>query len=91
MFSFPPLEWSPRQAVVALLLGALVAWVSYQVQRAVYNIFFHPLARFPGPKAAAATKLWKAYIECIKEESFCHRLEKIHAQYGASPRTQDRV
>ncbi|KAJ9663462.1 hypothetical protein H2201_005670 [Coniosporium apollinis] len=79
---FSPLDWSAKQAVGALLLGALIVWVSYNVQQAVYNIFFHPLARFPGPRAAAATKLWKAYIECIKQESFCHKLEKLHAQYG---------
>jgi len=79
---FSPLDWNAKQAVGALLLGALVVWIVYNVQQAVYNVFFHPLARFPGPRAAAATKLWKAYIECIKQESFCHKLEKVHAQYG---------
>ncbi|KAK7510590.1 cytochrome P450 monooxygenase-like protein [Phyllosticta citriasiana] len=64
-----------------LLTSAAIAltWVAW---RAVYNIYFHPLARFPGPKLAAATRYWKAWVECFQAKSFVHELEKLHARYG---------
>ncbi len=79
---FSALDWSARQAAAALLLGALLAWFSVRVRNALYNVRYHPLSKFPGPRAAAASKLWKAYIECVKQESFCQALERLHAQYG---------
>ncbi|KAK7606515.1 cytochrome P450 monooxygenase-like protein [Phyllosticta paracitricarpa] len=64
-----------------LLTSAAVAltWVAW---RAVYDIYFHPLARFPGPKLAAATRYWKAWVECFQAKSFVHELKKLHARYG---------
>ncbi|KAL7940229.1 cytochrome P450 [Trichoderma barbatum] len=32
----------------------------------LYNVFFHPLRKFPGPLLAGATSGWKAYKEVIK-------------------------
>jgi len=79
---FSSLEWSSKQAATGVLLSALIVWILYNVRQILFNVYFHPLSRFPAPRAAAATKLWKAYIECINQESFCHKLEKLHAQYG---------
>ncbi|KAL2681747.1 cytochrome P450 monooxygenase-like protein [Phyllosticta citricarpa] len=64
-----------------LLTSAAVAltWVAW---RAVYDIYFHPLARFPGPKLAAATRYWKVWVECFQAKSFVHELKKLHARYG---------
>ncbi|CAG8948721.1 hypothetical protein HYFRA_00001842, partial [Hymenoscyphus fraxineus] len=33
----------------------------YSATRIVYNIYVHPLARFPGPKFAAVSNIWYAY------------------------------
>ncbi|KAK8228037.1 cytochrome P450 monooxygenase-like protein [Phyllosticta capitalensis] len=65
-----------------MILTATVAGVTWVAWQAMYNIYFHPLARFPGPRAAAATRYWKAWVECFQEKSFCHELEKLHARYG---------
>lgn len=61
---------------------ALVGLATIFLYRCYYNLTLHPLARFPGPKAAAVTRYWKAYIECILEQSFCHKLEDLHSKYG---------
>ncbi|MCJ1289044.1 hypothetical protein MMC34_000576 [Xylographa carneopallida] len=44
-----------------LAQAALVLLLTYGFARAIYNIYFHPLAAFPGSRFAAATKLPVAY------------------------------
>ncbi|KAL6246705.1 hypothetical protein RBB50_006012 [Rhinocladiella similis] len=66
------------QGCVTLVL-AVSAWV---VLHATYNVYFHPLAAFPGPRLAAATSLYKAYIDVVAKTGFVQALEKLHAQYG---------
>jgi hypothetical protein len=61
---------------------ALIGWITIILYRIYYNLVLHPLAKFPGPKGAAVTKYWKAYIECILEQSFCHKVEEVHSKYG---------
>ncbi|KIX08873.1 uncharacterized protein Z518_03530 [Rhinocladiella mackenziei CBS 650.93] len=63
--------------VVSFLVG--LTWL---VERAIFNIYFHPLAAFPGPPIAAVTGLYKAYIDVAARSSFVHTLEKLHSQYG---------
>ncbi|BDD59948.1 hypothetical protein MPDQ_000759 [Monascus purpureus] len=52
------------------------------VCRVVYNLCFHPLRGFPGPRAAAATSWWKAYKEVWKKETLAQELFRLHATYG---------
>lgn len=60
----------------------LLSWILYTVLMAVYNLHFHPLAKFPGPKMAAASEWWLAYVEVIKQESLSKKLWELHEQYG---------
>ncbi|EKM54139.1 uncharacterized protein PHACADRAFT_145790 [Phanerochaete carnosa HHB-10118-sp] len=62
--------------------GVLPSWVLYSAVKAVYNLYFHPLARFPGPKLAAASDWWQAYIEVFKAESLSKKLVKLHEEFG---------
>ena len=64
-------------AVVAIFAGTLVA-----LRRIQYNLYSHPLASFPGPRTAAATSWWKAWVEAIQNRSFVTVLEKLHMKYG---------
>lgn len=68
-----------------LLSAGLAALVAYTVATLAYNVYRHPLAKFPGPPLAGATVYWKAYVECIANRSFCHYLAELHAQYGELP------
>ncbi|KAF2456731.1 cytochrome P450 monooxygenase-like protein [Lineolata rhizophorae] len=61
---------------------AAVALLTFLAYRLIYRVYLHPLARFPGPPAAAVTWWWKTYVEVIRGRSFCHALEGVHAQYG---------
>lgn len=65
-----------------LLSAALAAAIIYTIYIFFYNIYLHPLAKFPGPLPARTSYYWKAYIECIANRSFCHELVQLHARYG---------
>lgn len=65
-------------AGVGCLFGAFVAFI---LLRIVYRLTLHPLARFPGPKLAAATSLYNAYYDCIGS-GLCKDLPELHRKYG---------
>jgi hypothetical protein len=62
--------------------AAFICFAVYALYTVVYNVYLHPLARFPGPPVARTTIYWKAYVECVQKRSFCDVLRELHAQYG---------
>jgi hypothetical protein len=71
---FPP---SQRDLVVAAAV-----FLCYCLLRATYNLFFHPLSHFPGPRGAACTRLWLAYMELVKRVSLSDLRVELHEKYG---------
>ena len=71
---------SPLSATVLSLI--LVAWLSWSLLRAFFKLYASPLAAFPGPKLAALTNYWHAFVECILNRSFCDVLADLHEQHG---------
>lgn len=65
-----------------LCLAVLATTTFLGLCRLVYNVFFHPLRKFPGPWMAGATSGWKAYKEVIKQETLAQELFDLHAKYG---------
>lgn len=64
-------------------IGSLVlAWLALQSARIFYNIFLHPLRRYPGPVGAQATDWYKAYIELFQKKNWTDQLFELHKQYG---------
>jgi len=49
-----------------------------------WRLLFHPLARFPGPRLAAATSLYRTYHEIIRGGEFVNELRRMHTVYGMS-------
>ena len=57
-------------------LSCVVAAIGWQI---VYNHFFHPLAKFPGPFWAGVTRLWSAWHHVRETETpLLYELVKKH-------------
>ena len=74
---FPSFQQSTSIVVVGLLFYALV--------RVIYNVYFHPLSRFPGPRGAACTRWWLAYMELGRGVSLSTLRTELHQKYGTFP------
>ncbi|KAH9979110.1 cytochrome P450 [Lactifluus volemus] len=57
-----PLSAGCRNHCICLAVLWLI-WV-------IYNVFFHPLAHFPGPRGAACTRWWLAYMQLVGESVY---------------------
>ncbi|KGO64160.1 Cytochrome P450 [Penicillium expansum] len=69
----------PNTALTLLKLS-LTLIPLYLIGLLVYNAYFHPLAKYPGPKSMAATRL--PYIRMIISGRFPHKMKALHQQYG---------
>ncbi|KAI1121838.1 averantin oxidoreductase [Nemania abortiva] len=72
-------------SISLMLFAPVVLAIAYYGAIAIYNIWLHPLAKYPGPLLAAASPLWMTW-------SYFHGrtptdLQKLHNQYGPVVRT----
>ena len=71
-------------ALSQFLVGLVLLLVCWQIlnilARAVYNVYFHPLRQFPGPKLWIAFPLIK--IMYIMRGTFDFKLREQHERYG---------
>ncbi|KAI0002389.1 cytochrome P450 [Xylariaceae sp. FL0662B] len=67
----------------ALMLTAAISALAY-LCLIIYRFSFHSLARFPGPRLAAATHWYEAYFELIHAggSQYAGRIRKMHDRYG---------
>lgn len=67
----------------SFLLGtAFCSFVAYISFKYIYRLYFHPLAKFPGPKLAAISHLYEGYYDVVKEGRYIFEIEKMHKKYG---------
>ncbi|KAJ0308585.1 hypothetical protein Brms1b_009463 [Colletotrichum noveboracense] len=74
----PPSTWVAVSGISALT-------VAYFASVCIYNLFFHPLAKYPGPRLAAATPLW--LVSAIIGGRQPDDTLKLHEKYGPVVRT----
>ncbi|RYP36604.1 hypothetical protein DL767_003308 [Monosporascus sp. MG133] len=81
-----PSTWAFLQT---LLVGALATLVIYGTWRVIYNVYFHPLRHFPGPRIASVSEFFKLWVLTTKQ---VHTLTlAAHARYGPVVRVAPNV
>ena len=50
----------------------------------IYSVYFGPLAKFPGPKLAAATLWYECYYDVVLGGQYTFKIKELHQQYGMS-------
>lgn len=75
-----PLILGQRPSLASIALAGVLVGVLYVVGKAIYNVYFHPLSRYPGPKLWAATRIPYG-LEILGGHP--HKtLVKLHEEYG---------
>ena len=75
---------SPRQLLYLFAVLLVVLFVLWFL-RGIYRITLHPLAKFPGPKITAFSRLYEAYWELFADGTggkFMYKVEEWHQKYG---------
>ncbi len=79
-------------SVSIVCVGGLLLYVCYGISLILYRLILHPLARFPGPKIAAATYWYEFYHDVIAGPypgQGVYNINRLHKQYGATGTTND--
>ncbi|KAF7789154.1 hypothetical protein EIP86_000091 [Pleurotus ostreatoroseus] len=71
----PPLRFTDAA------IAALSTWLIWTLLKGVYNLYWHPLAKYPGLKAAAFSSWWKVYQEVVAPKNLVDTLFELHSQY----------
>jgi hypothetical protein len=53
----------------------------------VYRLYFHPLAKYPGPKLAAWTLWYEFYYDAIRCGQYTFKIQQMHHEYGKVSRS----
>lgn len=61
--------------------GVVALMFLYRAVVIIYRLFLSPLAKFPGPKLAAATSWYEAFFD-IRSKNFPDVLSRLHDKYG---------
>jgi hypothetical protein len=64
----------PTSAVAGVCLLGLLGYI-------VYQCFFHPLAKYPGPFLASLTDIWQVYQFLTLRQPY--HLTELHEKYGS--------
>lgn len=67
-----------------IFAASIVTILLYNIFLSLYRLFFHPLAKFPGPRLAAATGWYEFYHDIVHRGQFIWHIEQLHDQYGMS-------
>ena len=56
--------------------------ISWMIYLAIYRLYFHPLAKFPGPRLAIVTYWYEFYYDIIRPGQYTFKLPGLHEKYG---------
>ncbi len=69
---------------ICYLLLFAAGYTVFVIGTVVYRLFFHPLARFPGPKRAAISYLYEGWFDIVQGGGYTRQIANLHEKYGKS-------
>ena len=76
-----PVSYSGRSPYAAFPLAFVAYWSGLVFFTLAYRLSpFHPLAKYPGPVLAKASKWWAAYLSAIGDQHRCYK--RLHDRHG---------
>lgn len=75
-----------RPNLVVIICYSLLIFFIYRTLIVVHRYFFHPLAKFPGPRLAAVSTLYRVYYELWKDGKLLEQATELHKIYGKKGR-----
>ena len=70
-------QYSSYAAYIAAI--SLSSWMIYGI---VYRLYFHPLAKFPGPKLGIITYWFEFWHDVVRRGKYTWKIKDLHAEYG---------
>jgi hypothetical protein len=64
---------------IGITAASAAAYVTILV---AYRLYFSPLAKFPGPKIAAATGYYEFYHDYFRQGQYVKVIKSLHDRYG---------
>ncbi|KAH6693326.1 cytochrome P450 [Leptodontidium sp. MPI-SDFR-AT-0119] len=64
------------------LVVLALTWATAVIYSVIWRLYFSPLAKFPGPKLAAATLLYEMYYDIVAGGQYTFKIRDMHEKYG---------
>ncbi|POR38211.1 Cytochrome P450 CYP58R1, partial [Tolypocladium paradoxum] len=66
------------------------ALASYAIWTCLYDMYWHPLSAFPGPKLAAIGNLYEFWLDVVRDGMYIFEIGRMHEKYGPIVRINSR-
>ncbi|KAJ5431628.1 hypothetical protein N7445_008126 [Penicillium cf. griseofulvum] len=66
----------------SLSLVLTVLYGLYIIVQCVWRLYYHPLAKFPGPRLAAVTLWYECYFDVFLGGQYFKEIDRLHSIYG---------
>jgi hypothetical protein len=68
-----------------LAAAGFAAIMLYSLGLVLQRLYLSPIAKFPGPKLAAATWWYEFYHDVVRGGQYVFKINELHDQYGIYP------
>jgi hypothetical protein len=73
--------------LLSTVIWGIFAYIFFVGAWTIYSVYLGPLAKFPGPKLAAATLWYECYYDVILGGQYTFKIKELHRKYGKSEKT----